>query len=194
MTLRPAEMPMTGKWLLPQTQSVPFGHDNVTYELAMRWLQDRKAMTVIEDWGCGTAWAKRYLHPINVYIGVDGSPSPFADRLEDLRSYTSACDGLLLRHVLEHNWEWVRILKNALQSYSWRMCVVIFTPMQPMTREIYWNETVGVPSLGFKHDDLTGLFGTALKSYDDVKTKTQYGTERLYYLQKRHAGDYSQCR
>lgn len=84
-----------------------------SYRLAAVFLEDCKE---VEDWGCGFGTLGRFcLSP--KYTGLDGSESPAAKAVIDLRTYTSDVDGILLRHVLEHNpTGWRQILVNALGS------------------------------------------------------------------------------
>src|SRR5438105_15608245 len=83
----------------------------VTYEVAAEWLKGLD----VEDWGCGLAWFRRYA--TGRYLGIDGSESRFCDRTADLTKYVSNTPGLLLRHVLEHNYNWPAILDNAVASF-----------------------------------------------------------------------------
>ena len=54
------------------------------------------------------------------YVGLDGT-SPFADRVVDLRAHRSSADCIFMRHVLEHNVEWRKILHGAVNSFRKRM-------------------------------------------------------------------------
>src|SRR5271166_500073 len=92
-----------------------------TYRIAEDWLRGLS----IEDWGCGYAQFKD-VHE-GPYRGVDGTKG-WADVVADLRVHTTRCEGLLLRHVLEHNPDWRVLLANAVQSFTKRMVLVVFTP------------------------------------------------------------------
>ena len=55
-----------------------------------------------------------------------------------------------MRHILEHNYEWARILDNALASFTERMALILFTPEQEVTEEIAFRSDVGVPDIAFR--------------------------------------------
>ena len=80
----------------------------------------------VEDWGCGTAWAKRYF---KTYRGIDGSAHKNVDEIVDLTTYTSRGYNILLRQVLELNPEWRKVLDNVKKSFDKKLCIVIFTPL-----------------------------------------------------------------
>src|SRR5262249_21544228 len=95
--------------------------DTATYRLGAKFLED---CAVVEDWGVGAGGFKRYRPDA---IGIDGSKTPFADKIVDLVSYRSNVDGIFIRHVLEHNYDWPRILDNPLHSAK-KVCVLFFVP------------------------------------------------------------------
>jgi hypothetical protein len=88
-------------------------------------------LPVVEDWGCGHAFARQFF-PNSRYIGVDGS-GPWCDEVDDLATRTSHPDGILLRHVLEHNEDWPRILTNALRCCRRKIMVCLHIPMKEET-------------------------------------------------------------
>ena len=75
-----------------------------------------KDCKIIEDWGCGMGWFKQFVK--SKYIGLDGSKTPHSDKKVDLTKYKSSVDGIFMRHILEHNFEWEKILRNACQSFT----------------------------------------------------------------------------
>jgi len=159
--------------------------DTVTYTLGYTYLQD---CDKIEDWGCGTGGFKRFFlnGDLHKYIGVDGSKTPFADIKTDLTGYISNVDGIFMRHVLEHNYEWKQILENALKSFKKKMCLVLFTEFSSETKEIAHNlkHGVDVPDLSFNKNELIELF----EIYDikheliTINTATGYNIEHVFYL------------
>lgn len=159
-------------WHYDGTRSpFPYGDDDLSYRKAAEFLGDGP----VEDWGCGTAWAKRFFS--NGYIGIDIAPG-FADHIVDLRTYVSGVDGILLRHVLEHNWEWKTILMNALHSAN-KVALVIFTPFSEETKQIAWNPGYDVPDISFRREDLTSHFRNF--TAETFASKTQYGEETIFY-------------
>src|SRR5262245_37001995 len=103
-----------------------------SYTLAAKWLAD---CATVEDWGCGPGGAPTSVRP-EQYRGLDGTTNPFVDQVVDLATHVSQppVDGILLRHVLEHNWLWRRVLANALQSARQRLAVVTFVPLEETER------------------------------------------------------------
>jgi GT2 family glycosyltransferase len=175
---KPLAATMMNCWTHPKVQ-VPFGEET-SYRKAMEFLA---GCATVEDWGCGTAYAKRFLSS-GTYVGIDGSPSPFCDKVEDLQVYRSEADGILLRHVLEHNRNWRAVLENALSSFRKRLVLVLFTPFGSETRELAWNQKEGVPDISFKKEDLTGLFGTLPYTEEALATDTQYRKEHVFYIRR----------
>lgn len=100
--------------------------DTPTYALAGEWVSGRG---LVEDWGCGTAWMRRSID--GDYRGVDGAWSRFADVQADLRTYRSNVGCIVMRHVLEHNFEWRDIAQNLSDSWHDRAALVLFIPPQP---------------------------------------------------------------
>jgi len=153
--------------------------DETTYRAAAEWLDavcDR-----VEDWGCGDAYAKRFFTRAT-YRGVDGSRGP-ADVIADLQGYRSDTDGILLRHVLEHNRNWRIVLDNALRSAWKRVAIVLFTPFSETTRELFVGR--GIPDIGFSRDDLyAALAGWSVAETAHATELTVYGAETVLYAEK----------
>lgn len=165
--------------------------DTLTYEKGFDFL---KTCGTVEDWGCGTGGFKRFFKNSDVnYVGLDGSDTPFSDRKVDLTSYTSQVDGIFMRHVLEHNYEWKSILMNALRSFGQKMCLVMFTPFSDETKEIAHNRGHGVdvPDISFRKEDLTDLFDGIDWSVESFQTNTGYGIEHIFFLNKKWLAFYT---
>jgi len=174
------------RWYHDLSEPQAYGNTR-TYQIGADWLADCK---VIEDWGCGKGWFSTFVGPEQVYVGVDGSKTPYATKQADLVDYQSTCDGLFMRHVLEHDPRWEVILFNAMQSFLHRMCLVLFTPRNEMgTTQIAWNDDPGVPDLSLGRHEIEAtihLSGVEIcGSPQHLKTKTQYGEETVYLLEKR---------
>ena len=84
-----------------------------------------------------------------------------------------------MRHILEHNYEWARILDNALASFTERMALV-FTPEQEVTEEIAFRSDVGVPDIAFRLADILDRFPPDVTyTVQRIPSATQYGCETL---------------
>ncbi len=164
----------------------PYGNTEA-YRLGADWLKD---CGHVEDWGCGLGGFRPYLSGWK-YRGIDGTPSPFCDRLADLAHYHplgGPVPGIFMRGVLEHDSRWERVLVNAMSSFLKRMCLVIHTPFGGETRQIKWWEELGVPDISFCVHDLTRVIQTDVHitcQWTDITSDTGYGTERIFYLEKR---------
>lgn len=172
------ERGMLGRWAYGTAAAFPYG-DDTTYRKGVAFLDGHGP---IEDWGAGTGWARRFVRR-SAYRGVDGSANPTTDHVADLRGYRSEAACILMRHVLEHNREWERILDNALCSFRRRMVLVIFTPFATSTREIAsWS---GIPDIAFRKEDLLARLGEFLVAEESIESATQYGREHVFYLERR---------
>lgn len=157
----------------------PYGGDTA-YLIGAEWLSGMD----VEDWGCGKGWMRRFVPP-DRYRGVDGTASPFADEVVDLEEYRSDVDGLFMRGVLEHNYNWQRILDNAIASFRHRMFLAVFTPFADETREVSFCAEVGVPDLAFRREDLLGpLEAVGNVRVETVPTATHFGREHLFYVER----------
>ncbi len=168
---------MTGLWSYPHNEPFPFG-DTITYRKGMDFLS---GIGFVEDWGCGTTWASRYLKN-GRYAGIDGSRSKFATKVVDLRTYRSSPDGIFMRHVLEHNVEWMKILENAVRSFRKRMALIMFIPFAKETK--IRNPGAEIPDIEFKKEDLTAFFWDLHLTEESFATPTQCGWEHIFYLER----------
>jgi glycosyltransferase involved in cell wall biosynthesis len=170
-----------GAWKYQTLEKFAYG-DDTTYAKGLAFLDGHGA---IEDWGCGFGHARSFVTQ-SPYIGVDGS-SQYADRIADLREYTSVIECIFMRHVLEHNVDWRRILDNAIASFTKRMALVLFTPLSDTTRVIATSigmTSVVVPDISFQQDDLTSRFRGVPYRLESLATDTQYGVEHIFYLER----------
>jgi hypothetical protein len=88
-----------------------------------------------------------------------------------------------MRHVLEHNTHWREILTNAIASFQEKMALIMFTPFVEETRHIEdrWS---GIPTIAFKKEDLTTFFDGLSYTEEHLETRTEYGVEHIFYLEK----------
>ncbi|MCK9351244.1 MAG: glycosyltransferase domain-containing protein [Candidatus Paceibacterota bacterium] len=159
--------------------------DTVTYGMAADFMAD---IEEVEDWGCGTGGFKRFYK--GKYVGVDGSANKFVDKVADLRVYRTNVDGIVMRHVLEHNYDWKPVLENAVASFNKKLCLIIFTPFSDATKQVAHNKKYGVdvPDISFSKKDIEGCFaGLNFRREENIKTKTGYGVEHIYFIEKENA-------
>jgi hypothetical protein len=139
----------------------------------------------VEDWGCGLGWFKQFLPRRVTYVGVDGSASKFADVVDDLATRDTTVDGIFMRHVLEHNYDWQLLLDNALCSFTERMVLVTFTPWTEQTphEELRFEDDYGVPTLALNYDLLMNhLVGFEVEQVDIESPQTFYGRETIFTI------------
>lgn len=161
--------------------------DSTTAEISARFLLD---MSEVEDWGCGLGGFKNFLTEKQKYIGIDGSNSPFADKIVDLENYFSNVDGIMMRGVLEHNHNWGKILENAVKSFRSKFALVLFTPFVEETKIISTYEDwhvkgVTMIDIAFKKEEIENYFvGLEYTLQEGIKTNTGYGIEHIYFVKK----------
>jgi hypothetical protein len=161
--------------------------DPFTYSLGAKFLE---SCATIEDWGCGKGGFRPWCPPNARYIGIDGSATPFADRTADLALYRSRTEGIFMRHVLEHDERWARVLCNAAASFSSKMVLVTFTPEAPSTHVIAITDDIGVPDIAFRRHDLLEILENhgVMVVVETHRTETQYGVEQVFYCWKVREG------
>jgi len=170
------------EWYKNLTETEPYG-DSVTYRIGADFLKD---CDTIEDWGCGKGWFSQFVDSQTTYIGIDGSHNQFVDKQVDLELYRSTVEGVFMRHILEHNYNWATVLDNALQSFTKKMVLVIFTPWSDTTtKEIAYIDDVGVPDLSFSQKEIEEKLGDHPFSYIEIPSQeTFYGIEYVYLIGK----------
>ena len=174
---------MLGKWnkWYKNTKAIKSFGDKKTYKLAADFLAD---IDEVEDWGCGAGGFKQFYK--GKYIGIDGTDNPFVDKVVDLRTYKSSVDGIMMRHVLEHNYDWSEILRRALLSFRKKFCLILFTPFVKVTKEIAHNKKHGVdvPDISFSREDIECHFESLKWRLQSIKTRKGYNIEHIYYIEK----------
>ena len=154
---------------------------SMTYEMAAAFLNDCE---VVEDWGCGrgafTLFRKK---PI---IGVDGTQTPYVHKVADLQHYTSDVEGILLRHVLEHNDNWKDVLTNAINSAKKKLCIVLFIPLSENgTEEISRAEDTNIPGLSIDKTEFLECFSHLKYVHAGrLYTDANYRNEHVFYITK----------
>lgn len=168
-------------WYAGATEPRLYG-DVASYEVAAEWLAD---CVTVADWGCGLGGFRRFVQPPRQYFGFDGSRSRFTDRVVDLTDFRFETEGVLLRHVIEHNVRWADVLANAAASYQKKMVVVLFTPIidsaEPLVEQIaFAGPGGGVPDLSFSLAAIDEFVPRAeLAEAVFLESGTQYGSETV---------------
>ena len=168
-----------------------YGNDATTYYLAGRYLSGNG---LVEDWGCGTAWARLFIGA--PYRGVDIAKSKWNDVVADLRTYIpdEPVPKIFMRHVLEHNWDWREILHNMLRSFTDRATLILF--LKPGDKDVNTYRTPNcpdsyVPGLSLCEADLEAIiemYGTKVYC-EEFCTDIPSKYERIYFMEKIHAID-----
>lgn len=177
---------MKGKWNYDGLGKVHYGHHE-TYEQPAAWFDEIGG--TLEDWGCGCAVMKEYVKKCK-YVGIEGSKNEYADRCDvELADYISSPDCLFMRHVIDHNIEWRKILTNALNSFKRRMVLVIFHDPGPETKVLFRHSSPkfpGVPDLQFALHDLYSLIIPYLVKVRLVQKNSESpNNETAFYLEKK---------
>jgi hypothetical protein len=170
---------MSDRWDYAGQSSTPYDEET-SYRIGLEFL-DGQGETV-EDWGCGTAYAKRFVG-MSRYVGIDGSDSDHADVKAELQEYKSQADCIFMRHVLEHNWGWRQILANAVASFQKRMVLIVFTPFTEGSDEKLGENGI-IPDLSLNKAELLGFFPGLKVREQEIKSATEYGVETIFFLEK----------
>jgi len=133
----------------------------------------------VEDWGCGTGWAKRYFKN---YKGIDGSLSKGVIEATDLADYTSEVDNILMREVLEYNIEWKKVLDNVKKSFKKKFCLIISTPFAKETHVHEWFRDI--PEMQFRKQDILDQFKGYKVKKETIKTDHLYKQDWILYVER----------
>lgn len=173
-------------WYKELKEGVPSSYkygETSTYQIGADFLADCET---IEDWGVGGGGFLRFCPQA---IGIDGSDTPFATKKHvDLCEYESSVEGIHMRHVLEHNYEWERIFANALNSATKKLCITLFIPLsEGDTQELAHNlpHGVDVPDLAISKDifdDILKIANPKLVEIETLDTNTGYNKEVVFKI------------
>lgn len=152
-----------------------------SYKKAAEFLGDD-----VEDWGCGTGWARQYFKK---YHGIDGSVSRDIHEATDLVTYTSDADNILLREVLEYNTEWKQILDNVKKSFKKKFCLIVSTPFVEKTRIGFWHKSYNggkIPEMYFNKKDLQDFFpdDEFTTREETITTDHLYHQDWIFYVER----------
>jgi SAM-dependent methyltransferase len=164
-------------WDYSKSSQFPYGAED-TYK-CIEWLDELG--TEIQDWGCGTAYAKKFVKK-SKYTGIDFTPSKYADLVQDLRQFTSSVDCIFMRHILEHNHEWRKILQNALRSFKKRFCFILFMPLSENTHDTKPN---GIPEYSFNINDILKELKAFEWKIEKKFTRSFGGVEHIFYMERK---------
>lgn len=159
--------------------------DTPTYEMGIDFLS---SCSDVEDWGCGKGWFKHLVKGRFPVTALDGSETPFADKVVDLEEYRSKASGIFMRHVIEHNYKWDVVLENALASFRSKMFLAIFTPMNngDEAEELAFVPVYNVPDMSLPTKVVEFMIRKHGASFtkDVLKSESAYGLETIYMMKK----------
>lgn len=170
---------MLNKWSYSSVGQVCYSDPKQeSYKKAAEFLGD-----TVEDWACGTGWAKKYFKN---YKGIDGSPSEFIkpDEVINLVNYESDIDNILMREALEYNTEWRKILENVKKSFKKKFCLIISTPFAENTYIYRYYQSI--PEIRFKKQNILDIFPKdefKLKE-ETIKTNHLYNQDWILYVER----------
>ena len=166
----------------------PYG-DETTYRIGLSWLYE--TCDLVEDWGAGMAYGRRFVPEGKRYFAVDGAPSSarFVDLVCTLDRYEppEPPDGIFMRHVLEHNPQWKPLLRKALAAFTKRFCLVLFTPITYESTHPMRIDGDAYYDLSFNFAELAAVFSEAQLRIESelLKTNTQYGRETILRCERK---------
>lgn len=159
-----------------------------SYQKLVEWLD---GYGDIADWGGGTGLAARFVRE-SAYRVIDGSLSLANTELIDLADCTSVSDCIMMRHVLEHNYNWQNVLKNLVKRFNRRAAIAIGTPLETETR-LHHVERVFFGSVGQEVPVLCLSLGEFLSIIEPYFVKSEHPgwwsddvpDETIFYLEKK---------
>jgi hypothetical protein len=187
-------MSMIGRWA-PLYEGVherrAYGAYSPTYKAAAEWLAP---CVSIEDWGGGLGWFRNFIAPNGTGTGtyrlVDGTANDYVHEVADLTSYRPVTkpEGILLRHVAEHNLQWRAIIDNLLASFTKRAVVVVYTPFTDEPTHDLGDDTSGlrVPTISFNSAEFHAALEPVYRHHRTFYGATcgHYGIETLFQLEQ----------
>ena len=171
---------------LDPTEPGPFDLYTDSFKLGAEWLSGCKE---VEDWGCGKGAFADIATKLKV-TSLDGSKTPFADKIVDLAKYKSSVDGIFMRSVAEHNFQWEEILTNLAESFKKKAFVQFYTPMNNETNEALLIQfspgfkdipELSIPSKVWENILLKNKIKWKKKKFSSTLA---YGEETCYFLSR----------
>lgn len=166
------------------TQPTRYGNDDTSYKLAAEFLD--AVPGEVRDWGCGTCYAQQFIK--SPYQGMDGCDSEFCDFHVDLALFKTSTPKALMRHVLEHNWDWKEILENMLNCFTIRAVLILFIPLAHEEENLSLNGDFNWPTLALRGSDFNSILAAHKEitvRYEKIETQTPpFNFEGIYYLSK----------
>lgn len=150
-----------------------------TYSRAAAWFKD---CAEVSDWGGGSGFFRQFLPDAVRYRLVDGTLQADAQTIANLETFAEPAEGILIRHVLEHNVNWLDILQNAMRAFTKRLVVVTFTGPADATHVVKMKS--GWPVHQFNLDELRHEMAPCLVRDEAVSTSHP---EHVFYLAKGRA-------
>lgn len=165
---------------------IQLGHSE-SYVKAIEWLD---GYGHIADWGGGTGYAKQFVKR-STYTVIDGSKSLASNLTVDLAKFDGESECILLRHVLEHNYNWQDILVNVIKNFARRAAIVTFMPFEYATildhEESSYLGSIGesVPVLRLYEDEFLTIVDPYLVYRERLgMSSASTPDENIFYLEK----------
>jgi len=158
--------------IVPWKHQKRYGQE-ASYRIGMKWLA---SCDLVEDWGCALAYAKNFR--TGAYRGIDGTAGA-ADVIADLSTYRSKVEGIHMRGILEHNYDWRIILANAIDSFTKRMSLMLYRPMKIEERVVLEHPV----ELDLPARDVLGMVGPLVRDVQIV-LGAAHGFETVFLLEK----------
>ena len=106
-----------------------------------------------------------------------------------MAKYRSNSEGIYIRHILEHNDEYKKILDNALMSFTNTLILVLFTPFTDNSETDIISscklEGRVIPDIAFNKNHIIKIIEEKNCSYElveNIKSKTFYNFENMFII------------
>ena len=158
----------------------------LTYAIAASYL---RGCAEVHDWGCGTGYLRGYVPEGQPYLGIDGTRTQWANVVTDLTDWKTPAEGVVLRHVLEHNPAWRTVLQNAVRSTRVRLAVIFFVPLCEGSAEQDMTPWGPYRNLALPGDGVVEIIERELhiEAHYTIATDTEFGSETMILAARDHS-------
>jgi hypothetical protein len=119
---------------------------------------------------------------------LDGSNTGYQDKIADLINYKSDVDCVYIRHILEHNDEYEKILNNGLQSFKKVLILILFTPLSNSASTVLNTIQLSgytIPDISFNESEIISIIERNNCRYEKIEfsnSLTQYNVETIFIV------------